>query len=275
MPVPSLVALLPLLGVLGCLARGAGPLRAGLIGLALTLPVAAVALGGPASAGPVLALALGKAAWLAWPAVAVILAGLFFYHAVRSTAAAASSTDADDGPAPAGRPDPAAAAHRDLFAACFLLGPFAESATGFGVGAIITCAVIQRMGIRGVAAAVCALFSQILAAWGALSVGTLVGAVMADMPPGELGARTALLCAPLLAVALVLFWAICRWMGRRVTLRDRIEDGMWLAGLVAMLWLFNRLIPVEVAGLGAMAAVLSLRFLGDRLGDRLGRRWFG
>jgi len=135
--------LLPLMVVLGCIGFGVRPVKAGLIGLALTLPVAMGSLGDPATAGPVLMMATVRALWLVWPAVAVIFAGLFF-HTVLALPLERTPTapDALEG-----------SKHRSLFMVCFLLGPFAESATGFGVGATITGAAVLRMGFKGADAA--------------------------------------------------------------------------------------------------------------------------
>src|SRR6202012_846007 len=141
-----------------------GVLPAGIIGWALSVVAAALLLP-QLDALPRFALVeSAKGAWIAWQAVAVILAGMFFYPPFRRHEGAMFEAGGRAG----------AFSHRLLFAVCFLLGPFAESATGFGVGGIIAAAALLRMGLSGVPAVVLALFSQILVPWGALAIGTMI-----------------------------------------------------------------------------------------------------
>ena len=253
-----LLSILPLAAVVLLLASGrVSVLGAGLVGLALAIAAVAHALP-PARGLPGYLIAEGLAGvWIAWPAVAMIVTGLAFHGLVKLVQPALFDAAAR-GPAVAVR-------HRRLFAACFLLGPFAESATGFGVGAIVAYAAITRLGVRGATAAVLALFSQTLVPWGALAVGTALGASLGHLPPAGLGARTAILCAPLLFGALALFWRVCA--RERLTLgwRQRVDDAVWITALAGGLYLSHRVLPVEIAGLTVTASLLVLRYLRDEV----------
>lgn len=250
------VYVLPLVAVVGVLASGrASLLAAGATGLALTVPAAALALG-RWDAGLLAFLAAEGAAgaWIALQAVAIILAGLLFYQVVRGAQPALFAPAAARG---------GEIEHRRLFMVCFLLGPFAEAATGFGVGSVIAIAALLRMGLTGAPAAVFSLFSQTLVPWGGLAVGTLVGAGLAGMTPEALGAGSALLTLPLLLGYLVVFWWLADGQGLRVTTAEMVDDIAWLLALGGLIYAGNRLLGVEVAVLSAAGLLLALRFLRD------------
>jgi lactate permease len=93
-----------------------------------------------------------KGLWLSWLVAAVIFAGLFFRELV--------SKEGDDLLKP--KPASTSATRRRVFAACFLMGPFAEAATDFGVGQVVTVAVLHRIGPAPIHVVLLALFSQTL-----------------------------------------------------------------------------------------------------------------
>src|SRR5690606_30495861 len=106
---------------------------AGLGGLAAAMAVALWSAPDVVGLGATLDAAL-RGAWLAVLVGAVILGGLFF----REAAIGGISLTAGVAPATATR-------RKHLFAACFLIGPFAEAATGFGVGQVTVAAALQRL----------------------------------------------------------------------------------------------------------------------------------
>lgn len=248
----ALLQVLPFLAVVALLASGrVNLMQAGLAGLALTVPAAAVTLPADRAVLPFLLAEIPAGAWLAWHAVAVILAGLVFYRALLAT---------DASPTPAVTPAPT---YRRLFAVCFLIGPFAESIIGVGVGAIVAAALLLRMGIAGPLAAALALFSQMLVPWGALAIGTVIGAALIDSPLQELGLRSALLTMPILVGYLFVLWHLAGAAGVSPTLRERGDDTLWLGALLALLWLGNRYLAVEIAGIAATGILVLLRHLRD------------
>ena len=80
----TLLALLPLLLVLGLLASGrASALVAGLAGLSATLAVAAVLVTARQGGAVLVGLFLRETSaglWLSWHVIAIIAAGMFFYR---------------------------------------------------------------------------------------------------------------------------------------------------------------------------------------------------
>lgn len=228
--------------------------QAGAAGLALTVVAAYFAFPDSSRFPEFLVSTIGHGAWLAWQAIAVIVAGLFFHNVVKSVQPELFTAEIRNQ-----RPF----CYRELLAVCFLLGPFFEAVTGFGVGLIITVPFLLRMGINGPTAVVFALFSQTLVPWGALAVGTVVGAGLAGVPLSELGTYSALLTGPLLVGYLLVLWryaATQRWV---VSWRQRLDDLLWIASLFILLYLGNRYVAVETGGLLATGLLLVLRFWRD------------
>jgi lactate permease len=95
--------------------------NAGFCGLVIAILVGLVSA--PSEFGPRQAvLAIAQGTWLALLVGSVILGGLTFRELVFTTTAEEHST-----------PVSSALRRDELYAACFLFGPFAEAATGFGV----------------------------------------------------------------------------------------------------------------------------------------------
>ena len=255
----TFIFLLPVLTVLVLLASGKASLAmAGFIALLLSAPAAWVALGDGANLATwigLLASGSGRGMWIAWQAVSVIIGGLLFYKVLSSARPelfAPRETTSD------------AISHRWLFTICFLLGPFVEAATGFGVGYLITISALMRMGLGRFESAVFGLFSQMLVPWGALGVGTLIGAELADISIAELGVHSALISTALMFGYLVVFWWMLWRVHARPTILECADDALWLLALCAALVAANQLVAVEVAGLLCAAPLLVLRYLRDR-----------
>lgn len=248
----------PLLVVVLLLASGrAGTMTASAVGVAL-----AVAVGLSAVAPVPLSLAgagreIAKGGWLGCLAGSVILGGLFFQQALRREMPAGSPSPID-----AAAPG-AAARRRQLFAACFLIGPFTESATGFGVGYVIALAMLSRLNLKPPHLLILGLFSQTFVPWGALAVGTMVGAHLSGLTPAELGVRSAVLTVPLLGAWLLLFWRFAADAGFNSDLRQRSDDAAWTAAAAALLIVANRLLDAEVAAVAALGLLIALRFWRD------------
>jgi lactate permease len=283
--------LAPLLLVILLLAGGrVGTVGAGFAGLvaaaaaAVVSPVAQLAgrgigalgqRGAPQGAQELLVAAwLAKEAlfgvWLAWLVIAVIVGGLFFWRcleALRGTQPAARSTEAA-----APTSSDLVNRHRRLWFACFLLGPFAESVTGFGVGCIVALAYILGLGLRGLPALLLGLYSQILVPWGALAIGTTLGAALAAVPLADLGYGSAVLQAPMLALYLVLFWRLAAWAGGTPSMAQRLDDVLWTILLALTLIAANLLVEIEIAGAAAAGVLLLARWLSDERPDLAGLR---
>jgi lactate permease len=262
------LAVAPLLLVVALLARGrVGALVAGTAGLVATVAVVLVGLPRDGEALLFMLRQAGIGAWLAWQVVAIVIGGIFFYRCVRARELAGKPM----------LPEPQQAAtstvlHRRLYFVCFLLGPFAEAVTGFGVGYIIALAMIARLGVRGAPALVLGLYSQCLVPWGALAIGTTLGAQIVGMPPTVLGERCALLQMPIHAAYLVLFWHLLRAAGVRPSLVQGMEDIAWTAATVVAVWLAHDIVDVEIAGAAPLGVLVALRWMRDERPDRATRR---
>ncbi|MBA3840589.1 MAG: L-lactate permease, partial [Thermoleophilaceae bacterium] len=80
------------------------------------------------------------------------------------------------------------------------VGPFFESVTGFGLAVVIGAPILLAAGFDPLRAAVLACWSQCAVPWGALGVGTTVGADLSGLGFGELSDVSALLSLPLFAL---------------------------------------------------------------------------
>jgi lactate permease len=256
--VNTLLALIPLLLVIALLASGrASALAAGLAGLAATLAVAVLAFG---ASSAVLAREIPAGLWLAWHVVAIIGAGMFFHRCLQTREATPRESLTVGAPAGAATP-------RRLWPVCFLLAPFAESVTGFGIGYIIALGALARLGVGGVPALLLGLYSQSLVPWGALAIGTTVGATLAGLTPSQLGLASAVLQAPIHLFYLLLYWRFAREAGVAVPVAQKLDDVVWTALLLVLVWLVNRYSDAEIAGAAATAFLLALRFWRDERPD--------
>lgn len=243
----ELLFVAPLAAVVVLLASGrAGGVVAGFVALALAVPAAYVALDGRLALVPFLADATLRGGWLAWQAIAVMLAGMFFHRA----------TSRDPHDAAAGRAG--ADGYRTLFRSCCLVGVFLESLTGFGVGYLMAFAATRRLGIAGVPGLILPLFSQMLVAWGALAVGTGIGANLAGIPVRTLSLWSLVVAACVVLGYLALFWRLAARGGVAPSRGDRLLDVVSMLALLGFIAFFSHLDRVEIAGLAASGAVVAL-----------------
>lgn len=247
-----------LLFLLLSVARGVSAVMAALLSLILAgavvlaagpRSVSIVELGGFAAAG----------VWIALPAVAVILAGLYFTEVLG--AAGRSEKTAGDAP-------PVSA--RELGTICLFVGPFVETAAGFGVGYVVAVTAVLRAGKGPTAALALGAFSQCLVPWGALGVGTKIGAALAQVSLDDLILRIAVVCVPVLLVTLMMYWRIAAKAGVVLDRAQRIEDALSVIALCALLLTTNLILPIELAGLAAIGPVLICRYA-----RQYGRTLFG
>ncbi len=252
---PTFLSLLPFLLVLGLLASGrAGALAAGLVGLAATIAVAGAVSGALANLATLLLREIPAGLWLSGQVIAIIATGIFFHRCQQARGAAAAGPTLEVTP-------------RRLWAVCFLIAPFAESVTGFGVGYMIALAALTRLGLGGLPALLLGLYSQSLVPWGALAIGTTVGATLAGLAPNQLGLGAAVLQVPIHALYLLLYWRFAREAGVRVPPAQKRDDVGWTIALLALVWLANRYGDVEIAGAAPTALLAALRFWRDERPD--------
>lgn len=220
-------------------------LPASIVSLALAVVVGATL--GPVQLGAIDVLhTLSGGAWIALPAVLVVLAGLFFTEVTAPVSPGRSDgTERDRA--------------RRLGTTCLFAGPFIETATGFGVGFVVALRAILALGVPAGPALALAAFSQCLVPWGALGVGTRISAAIVGIPVADIGWRAALVAAPVLLAMVPLYWRVAAAGGVRVPLGQKLEDICLMAGLVALLATINHYLPLELAGMVAIGPWLALR----------------
>ncbi|MBA2533868.1 MAG: L-lactate permease [Rubrobacter sp.] len=141
------------------------------------------------------------------------------------------------------------------------VAPFFESVTGFGVAVVISAPILLAAGFTPLRAAVLASWGQCAVPWGALGVGTVIGANLAGMGFGTLSDASALLSLPLFpvyglsAVALADGWNGVRRRGAEAV-------GLGLVAGLGTLFTSLYLVPElsgAVGGLAAAAVFLAWR----------------
>ncbi|UGV26694.1 L-lactate permease [Rhodopseudomonas boonkerdii] len=251
---------LPALAVIGAIASGwAGTLPASLIGLATAFAVAMTTAPHLFSLVDA-ATALLRGAWIGWIVVPYILGGLLFWQMAIRTGNATmpvEETLRDD-----------RARRRLLFTACYLIGPFAESATGFGIGIMGTMVLIRRLGLKPIELLAFSLISQTMIVWGAMGSGAVVGAAFARMDPTALALRTSGIYMIFNVLWLPIYWRMADRAGIGADWRERISEMLWLVGSLGLAIVATAYLGPEPAMLAAFGPAIVLRYLIDEQPDR-------
>lgn len=149
------------------------------------------------------------------------------------------------------------------------VAPFFESVTGFGVAVVISAPILLAAGFSPLKAAVLASWGQCAVPWGALGVGTVIGADLAGMGFDELSDLSAFLSLPLFpiyalsAAALADGWSGVREHGVEAALLGVVAG---VATVATSLYL----VPELSGALGGLAATAV--FLVRRRGRLAGLR---
>ncbi len=145
------------------------------------------------------------------------------------------------------------------------VAPFFESVTGFGVAVVISAPILLAAGFTPLRAAVLASWGQCAVPWGALGVGTVIGAQLAGMGFGTLSDMSAYLSIPLFPVYGVAAVALAGgWTGVRRRGAEAIVLGL-VAGVGTLLTSLY-LVPELSGAVGGLAATA---FFVARRRDRL------
>lgn len=142
------------------------------------------------------------------------------------------------------------------------VGPFFESVTGFGVAVVISAPILLAAGFTPLRAAVLSSWGQCAVPWGALGVGTVIGADLAGMGFGELSNRSALLNLPLFpvyAVGAVVLAGGVEGMRRRGFEALVLGTLAGIGTLLTSVYLVPELAGA-IGGIAATAAFLGLRW---------------
>ncbi|MDX3988665.1 MAG: hypothetical protein QHC88_25735 [Achromobacter sp.] len=262
---------LPALTVIVAIASGrVNTTMAAVLGLFAAIAVALSTAPG-AFTGAQLAVTLERGGWIGWIITPYILGGLLFWQMASPTQPAAAGGDRF-AVHPPELNDPLARRRR-LFFACFLIGPFAESATGFGVGMLGTVLLIRPLGLKPRDIMIFALLSQTLIPWGAMGSGTLLASAYARVPAPQLALYSMVAVALLMAVWMTLFWRTARIAGLKVGTAkagtaEHVREAGWIVTSLASLCAATALLGPETALLAAYGPLIVLRFVLDRRPDR-------
>jgi lactate permease len=219
--------------------------RAGLAAYAMGLALAAL---GPFDARPLLAANV-RGLLLAAVVLYVLVAGLLLYNILARAGAIAAIARALGS---ASR-DPA----RQALVLAGGLSPFFESVSGFGLAVVIVGPLLVGLGFTARRATLLALLGQNAVPWGALAVGTLIGADLAGVSARDMGVGSGWLSAPLALLYDTLAVAVAAGPG---LLLRRVPDILIGAGVLAsvLVWASASL-SVELAGvLAGLAATAAL-----------------
>jgi lactate permease len=233
------------------------------IALLIAIPIAL--LTGPAAfGGALLAEALPRGLWIGATIVPYILGGLLFWQvAARGTDTSSSSVGTNAISArQAGAPG-SIAGRRLLFFGCFLVGPFAEAATGFGVGMLGTVALLRGLGLAPRHLMIFALLSQTMIPWGGMGSGTLLAAAYARMPASELALYSMVPVTLLMLVWLPLFWRTARRAGFGWSSTECAREVGWIMASLALLGPATAWLRPEAAMLAAYGPLIVIRYLVD------------
>lgn len=246
---------LPALVVFGAIATGrVGILTASLMGL-FTALVSAIASAPKEFSIDDAGIALMRGAWIGWIVVPYILGGLLFWRmAIRpGTAEMPIETHLDD----------ARTRRRFLFAACYLIGPFAESATGFGVGIIGTMVLVRRLNFKPIELLTFSLLSQTMIVWGAMGSGAIVSAAYARIDPSNLAVHSGLVFLLFNVLWLPIYWRMADRAGVQVGWTERLSELAWLVICLGLTILATTLLGPEFAMLSVFGPAIVLRYLID------------
>jgi len=242
----TLMAALPLLASCAAiLVAGQTALRAGMTGLLLTFLI--IVLWPPFSLSvDAMSSAVGSGLFNTYNVAYVLLGGVAFYQTLKHGRALDTIAETIS----ANLPDRV----HSLFALVFGLSVFFESATGFGVGVVVVAPLFIALGYTPVQSAVLALLGQCAVPWGALAIGTVVGADLSGVTEARLGELSALISLP--------FLILCGLAALSVSRLISASAIVWLfiyAALLAfLLWLFSGTTGIELTGCLAGLCILGV-----------------
>ena len=131
--------------------------------------------------------------------------------------------------------------------------PFFESVTGFGVAVVISAPILLAAGFSPLKAAVLSSWGQCAVPWGALGIGTLIGADLSGTSFGELSDLSALLSLPLFPVYAVAAVALAGgWAGVRRRGGEAVALGLVAGAGTLLTSLF--VVPELAGAVGGLAA---------------------
>lgn len=251
----ALWAALPIVVALGCMAARMPAIRAGALALAVAIAIALVPFDTRVWQLISAEIAIGGV----MIEVALILFGGLLLNALLQR----TGSQARLGRALIDRTgDPA----RSLVLIVLGIIPFAESVTGFGVGAIIGIPLLRQIGLGPRRAAICGLLGLVIVPWGSLGPGTLVAARLAGVDFQALGTLSALLSG----VVFFVMGGAALWigLGRRAYRLGFVDLLRTALTLWFGVWLVNRSIGTPLAGVLGSAFAIGVTLAVARFSGR-------
>ncbi|MFS8931360.1 hypothetical protein [Cupriavidus taiwanensis] len=258
---PYLVWAMPALFVVAAIVSGRVSVAvAALLGLVASIPVA-VWDGVTPFGFEKLGLSLARGAWIGLNIAPYVFGGLLFWRVASRYSskvdAKATQHQTEQKWALSGPTE----RRRRLFFATFLVGPFAESATGFGVGMLGTVGMLQKFDIAPRFLMVFAMLSQTMIPWGAMSSGTVLASAYARITPTTLGLHATVPVALLMPVWLAMFWRTARNAGIASSVSNCVREAVWIASGLLLLAAATATIGPETALLASYGMLISVYYL--------------
>lgn len=138
------------------------------------------------------------------------------------------------------------------------LSPLLESVSGFGLAVIVIAPLLIALGFSPMKSSLIALISLCIIPWGTLAMGTIIGATLGNVHLDKMGMGSALMCIPIYVYYAILVVYIGVGFS---ALKKRIFTIVFVGFLLgASVWLCNRFVSVELAGLFGSLTVISVIF---------------
>ncbi|MCS1350585.1 L-lactate permease [Mechercharimyces sp. CAU 1602] len=145
---------------------------------------------------------------------------------------------------------------RQVLILAVAFSPLVESASGFGLAAIVICPILIALGFPPYRATLISLISLTAVPWGSLAAGTVIGAELAGLSPQELGTATALLTLPTFVYFALIMTVIAD--GWQALKKYGVEIFIVAITLGISTWAFTYWVSVELAGVFAALIALSV-----------------
>lgn len=151
-----------------------------------------------------------------------------------------------------------------LLAIVYGVSVFFESATGFGVGILVSAPLLVAMGYPPLKSALIALFGQCAVPWGALAIGTVIGSELSAVSTERLGVLAIVVGLPFIVMCGAAAIKVAGlWRGRL------LHSLMWLLLYVLVLCVAllvsTMLVGIELAGCVAGLLVVCFAMAIGRL----------
>ncbi len=246
-PVPLILPFVLLLGL-----KQSG-LRASLISTLVAILISAFVLWDPSEIIQSNAEALRRALGIAFGVLTVLFPGLLLYKFQAVTGNLQKIVDLLT----------RLISSKELQVVALVIGvsPFLEAISGFGVSVLLVAPLLIAIGFSNLKAGVLVLLSQISVPLGALGVGTMIGAQLAEIPQNDVGQVSLLLSAPLPA----LFAIAALIIGFDKSSAWRYAVPAIMAGVIKSIadYVLTGVIGIEVAGSLSCLFVIAFVVLYD------------